>query len=568
MHRLVMASTRAAAVGPALALLFAGPALAARPQTTLPAATAARVDRVFADWVAPDEPGAVVLITRRGEPVFRNVYGMANVELGVAAAADLIYQIGSLTKQTTAIAALMLVEEGKLRLDTTVGAMLPGFTPAAHGITLEQLLGHTSGLVNYVNLPEWASLWGKELKPDQLLDYFRKRPLAAPAGAEFEYNNSGYVAAGRMIELASGQSYADFVRSRILAPLGMEHSGYNDFSVLLKGRVPGYTKTAEGWQNSRAVLHPSQLYAAGALYSNVDDLARLQNALAGGRLISPALLERMTSPGRLADGLRTGYGLGWAVSFQQGRKVLEHGGATNGFYCAVVWLPEEGVWGAVTTNRYGFADKARELLLEAAQRVSGWPEREAPVALAPAALDALSGYYRLVRAPDWIEVGRDGDHLVTRRKDGEALAAFPRGPLEFFRADRPELLRFERDAATGAQSLITVVPYIGEKRWVRSAVDPAKPPAPAAPAAAVDPAIYVGRYALGPGLEVEVLADGGALVVNVLGYQKVPLTPVGEHEFELAAAFGRVRFQVENGRAVGLVFTQGGQEMAGTRIPE
>ncbi len=563
------AAPRAAAAALAAALLSAAAAGAARPETTLPAATAARVDRVFGDWVAPGEPGAVVLITRQGRPVFRNVYGMASVELGVPAAPGLIYPIGSLTKQTTAIAALMLVDEGKLRLDSTIGALLPGFHPAAVPITLEQLLGHTSGLVNYVNLPDWSSLWGKELKPDQLLDYFRKRPLAAPAGSEFEYNNSGYVAVGRMIELASGQSYADFLRARIFEPLGMRRSGYNDFTAILEGRVPGYTRTGDGWQNSRAVLHPSQLFSAGALYSNVDDLARLQDALAGGRLISPALLERMTSPGRLNDELKTGYGLGWAVSTQQGRKVLEHGGATNGFYCAVIWLPEDGVWAAVTTNRYGFADKARELLLEAAKRVAGWPERETPAAVDVAALDALEGWYRLLRGPDWIEVARDGDHLVTRRKDGETLAAWPRTPFEFFRDGRPELLRFEADTATGTRSLVTVVPYIGEKRWVRSAL-PADAPVAAGAAAgpAPDPAVYVGRYAISADLEIEVIAAGGGLAVNALGYQNVPLKPIGEHEFELALVFGRVRFEVENGRAIALVFTQGGQEMTGRRTPD
>lgn len=571
MHGLVSRTAPVPAALCAALLLCAAPAAAAKPASSLPAAVAEKVDRVFGDWVAPGEPGAVVLVTRQGKPVFRNSYGMASVELDVPASApDLVYQIGSLTKQTTAIAALMLVDEGKLRLDSTIGALLPGFAPAAQGITLEQLLGHTSGLVNYINLPEWASIWGKEVTSEQLLDYFRRRPLAAQPGAEFEYNNSGYVAAGRMIEVASGQSYADFVRTRILEPLGMAHSGYNDFNAVLKGRVPGYTRTGDGWQNSRAVLHPSQLFSAGALYSTVDDLSRLQNALAGGKLLSPALLQRMTSPGRLNEGLATGYGLGWAVSTQQGRKVLEHGGATNGFYCAVVWLPEDGVWGAVTTNRYGFADKARELLAVAVKRVAGWPEREAPVALDAAALDELQGWYRLLRGPEWIEVTRDGDHLVTRKRDGEPQPAYPRGPREFFRADRPELLRFEVDAATGTRSLVTVVPYIGERRFVRSAAAPSALEAGSGPAAAppLDPAVYVGRYSLGADLEIEVVAVDSGLAVNAMGYQKVPLTATGEHEFALALAFGTVRFQVENGRAVSLVFTQGGQEMKGTRIPD
>ncbi len=571
MHRLVTPGRRAAGALPALAALAAlvatAPAHAGRPESSLPAATAARVDRLFGDWVAPDEPGAVVLVTRQGKPVFRNVYGLAHLELGVPAATDHVYQIGSLTKQVTALAASMLVDEGKLRLDTTLGAMLPGFPPQAQGITVEQLLGHTSGLVNYVNLPDWTTVWGKELQPDQVIDLFRRRPLATPPGTSFEYNNSGYVVVGRMIELASGQPYADFVRTRIFEPLGMAHSSYNAWPGILHGRVPGYMRTANGWQNVRSQLHPSQLYAAGALLSTVDDLARLQDAVAAGRVVSAAALERMTSRGAYVDGLRTGYGFGWSVSFQRGRKVLEHGGANNGFYSAVVWLPEDGVWAVALTNRYGFADRARELLVEVAKTVAGWPERETPAQVEAAALDSLTGLYRRGRAADdWIEVRRDGDHLVTRRGNGEALPAWPRGATEFFRAGRAEELRFHRDQVTGALELISDIPYKGEQRWVRSAQAAAPDVAPASAAVAVDPAFYTGRYALGPGLEVEVLAEGGALFINALGYQRVPLAPAGEHEFEVAMLFGRLRFVIEAGRAVALVFTQGVQQTRGERI--
>jgi CubicO group peptidase (beta-lactamase class C family) len=566
MHGVVRPAAGALAVVAALAA--AGAAGAARLESSLPAATAARVDRLFGDWIAADEPGAVVLVTRQGRPIFRNVYGLAHLELAVPAASDYVYQIGSLTKQVTALATLMLVGEGKLRLDTTLGAMLPGFPPQAQGITVEQLLGHTSGLVNYVNLPDWASVWNKEFQPDQLIDLFRRRPLASPPGSEFEYNNSGYVVLGRMIELVSGQRYADFVRTRIFEPLGMAHSSYNDWPGILHGRVPGYTKAATGWQNVRSPLHPSQLYAAGALLSTADDLARLQDAVADGRLVAPALVERMTSRGAFNDGLRTGYGFGWSVSYQRGRKVLEHGGANNGFYCAVAWLPDDEVWAVAMTNRYGFADRARELLVEVAKTAAGWPERETPARLDAATLEALAGSYRQARAGgEWIEVRAAADHLETRRRDGAAVPAYPRSPVEFFREGRPELLRFRRDEATGGLELITDIPYKGEQRWVRGALAAApETEVPRQPAAAVDPAIYVGRYGLGAGVEVEVLEDHGVLLVNALGYQRVPLTPAGEHEFELALLFGRLRFLVEGGRATGLVFTQGGQEAKGQRI--
>jgi CubicO group peptidase (beta-lactamase class C family) len=561
------------ATGAVVALwLLASPAIAGVLESRLPPETTASVDRTFADWIAPGEPGGVVLLTRAGQTVFRGAYGMASVELGVAAGPAHVYQIGSLTKQFTAAATLMLIDQGRLRLESTVGQLLPDFPPASRGITIEELLGHTSGLPNVANLPEWAASWGREARPDELIDLFRRRPLTAAPGTEFEYNNSGYLLLGRILERVSGLPYADFVRQRIFEPLGMRSSSYNDWNAIVPGRVPGYGRTAAGWQSARSTVHPSQFYAAGALLSTVDDLARFQRALGAGELFSQELLERMTSPGRLADGRATGYGFGWGVSTQQGRRVLEHGGASNGYYGAVVWLPEAEVWGAVLTNRYGFGDHARALLLDAAKAAAGWPERETPRALPSAALDAFVGLYRAAGSPaEWIEVRRDGDHLLTRRAGEEApLEAFPRGPAEFFRAARPELLRFRADGPTGGFELVTVVPYLGERIWVRSAAAPDPAAAGAAQPAftpAADLAIYAGRYELAPGLVAEVLAEGGRLLVNVLGYQRVELTQVGEHEFALPLVFGRLRFRVVNGRATALVFVQeGASEMTGERI--
>lgn len=548
-----------------LLLAAAGPAGAERTSTLEPA-VADRIDAVFSGWIAPNEPGGKVLILRRGEEVFRGSWGFADVELEVPSARGEVYPIGSLTKQFTATAALMLVDDGRLDLDATLVSLVPGFSVVGQNITVRDLLGHTSGLANLANIPEWSASWGKVTTPNQLIDLFRRKPPAAAPRERFEYNNAGYVLLGRAIELRSGESWADFLAERIFRPLGMSSTAVNDTAEIVPGRVPGYSRTREGWQNIKPLLDPSQLYAAGALRSSLDDLARFHRALAGGKLLSTESLAVMRTPGTLNDGRRTGYGAGWAISRLRGQTQLEHGGASYGYYCAVVWLPESDVWGAVMTNRYGFADRARELLAQAVRLAAGWPEPERPATLAAAQLETLAGTY--LREDDrnqTMAVTVEGDHLLVARGEKGPAAAFPRSSDQFFGPHEGEEIDVERDASGAVTRLVSRVSYNGETRWRKSAVAAvAGTPPPSAPP--VDPAIYVGRYRLGADFVADVRIEAGALVVDVLGLTGVPLVPTGEHAFAFPTGFGSVTFLVRDGRATGLEFTQGGQVTRGERI--
>ena len=551
-------------------LALAGSPLDAGMTSTLDPAIASRVDAVFSEWIAPDEPGGAILILRDGEEVFRGAWGLAHAELAIPSDSNRIYAIGSLTKQFTATAALMLVDEGKLELDSTLAALVPGFGIIGHDITVRQMLGHTSGLVNLANVPEWAATWGKPSTPDELIGLFRRKPPAYAPGTRFEYNNSGFVLVGRALELATGKSWIDLLQEKIFGPLGMSSTGVNDAAEIVPGRVPGYARTASGWQNIKAELHYSQLYAAGALRSSLDDLARFHRALAAGRLLSAASLEAMTTPGTLRDGRRTGYGAGWAMSRQRGRLVLEHGGASYGYYAAVVWLPDEKVWGAVATNRYGFGDEARARLARAVKLAAGWPEEETPARLTSAELDAVVGTYRAEAQRSMVmTVVREGDHLVTARGEGGEQPAYPRDADQLFRRDGSEEIDVVRDGSGAVTRLMTRISYRGETYWRKSAEEVETPaPSPdAGPAPApAHPEIYVGRYDLGSGLTAVVRLENGNLVADVAGLESVPLRPAGEHAFAFPSAFGTVLFDVRGGRAVGLTFTQGGQETKGKRV--
>ena len=272
------------------------------------------------------------------------------MELGVPLEPKHVFRLGSITKQFTAVAILMLAEEGKLSLDDDITEHLPGYPTGGHRITIEDLLHHTSGIVSYTGMPEWRVLIREELEPDSLIAIFRDQPLEFEPGTEWSYSNSGYALLGRIIEVASGEGYAEFIRSRIFEPLGMADSYYGDPSRIIPNRAEGYERTETGWRNDD-YLSMSSPYAAGALLSTVDDLDRWYDALEAGTLVEPALLDQAYTSARLADGRHAGYGYGWTIGDIAGYRSIEHGGGIPGFLTHALRVPQEDLLVIVLTNR-------------------------------------------------------------------------------------------------------------------------------------------------------------------------------------------------------------------------
>src|SRR5262245_36905600 len=168
------------------------------------------INEVLEKSFKPNEPGAAVIVVKDGRVIFRKGYGMANLELGVPVEPDMIFRIGSVTKQFTAVAILMLAEQGKLSLNDEITKFLPEYPTQGHKITVEHLLTHTSGIKSYTGLPEWRPLWRKDVTMRELIDLFKDKPMEFAPGERWNYNNSAYVLLGAIIEKVSGQSYADF----------------------------------------------------------------------------------------------------------------------------------------------------------------------------------------------------------------------------------------------------------------------------------------------------------------------------------------------------------------------
>lgn len=309
----------------------------------------------YAAWldeaVPADEPGITALVMREGEVVFRGAAGLANIELGVPMQPDHVLRIGSITKQFTAAAILLLQERGELNVADDITQYLPDFLTRGERITIEHLLTHTSGLFNYTDLSDYwrGDLIRTDVSVEELIDLFANRPPRFSPGEEFSYSNSGYVLLGAIIERVSGKAYADFMRDEIFTPLGLDDTQYGGPHIVPR-RASGYARgRGDEYLNALPIsmTHP---YATGALVSTVDDLGRWNEALFGGELLSDASVRAMTTVAELDDGSGTEYGYGLYVRMRDGLRVISHSGGIHGFSTSAVWLPDQRVYAVVLSN--------------------------------------------------------------------------------------------------------------------------------------------------------------------------------------------------------------------------
>jgi D-alanyl-D-alanine carboxypeptidase len=303
-----------------------------------------RAEAYIGAYVKQGKFSGAVLIAKDGKPVLRKAYGLADREWEIPNTPDGKFRIGSITKQFTALAVLQLVDAGKVKLDDPVKKYYEGAPPTWEKITVHHLLSHTSGIPSYTGLPNFFRDKSREpLKPEGIVKLTQDKPLEFEPGTKYAYNNTGYVLLGYIIEKVSGQDYATYMRTHIFEPLGMQNSGYDSHTTILKKRVRGYSPDGK----NAAYLDMSLPFSAGALYSTVDDLLIWDQALTSGKLVSKESYEKMFTP------VLNNYAYGWVVNTFGGRKEMGHGGGINGFNTFFIRYPAEQVAIAVFSNING-----------------------------------------------------------------------------------------------------------------------------------------------------------------------------------------------------------------------
>jgi CubicO group peptidase (beta-lactamase class C family) len=303
---------------------------------------------VLKDFHDKSGTGGVFMVAHQGKIIYQKGFGKANLELGVDMTPDYVFQLGSMTKQFTAVAILMLEEQGKLKVSDPISNHIPDY-PQGSKITIHHLLTHTSGIMDFTKMKSLSEIAQKEMPAKELVNFFKNEPVDFSPGEKFAYNNSGYVLLGYLIELVSGERYEDFIRKHIFEKIGMSHSSYaSDRRVILK-RAYGYQKKGEGYVN-KTVINFSVPFSSGSLMSTVGDMLKWQNALTTNQLVGAKELNNAFSTYKLNNGEAFSYGYGWHIKNINGIQTREHGGSIFGFKTMGVYIPSEDIYVIGLTN--------------------------------------------------------------------------------------------------------------------------------------------------------------------------------------------------------------------------
>ena len=334
-----------------LLLLASTAAFSQNPTTTLPAEVRGRIDSVAAQVLASSGiPSASVAITRAGQIVYVHAYGLAQLEPPTQATPEMRYPIGSNSKQFTAAAMVLLEQDGKLSLDDPVAKYLPSLTRAGE-VTLWMLLSHTSGYQDYSPENYMIPHNFDPITPQEILDTWGKKSLDVDPGTQWQYSNTNYAIAARIIEQVSDEPYMRFIQKRILTPLAMKSAVDADTGQLIDGGAHGYYRHALGPLRPAPREGKGWMYGAFALAMTAHDLALWDISLIKRSLFKPTTYRRMLRSTRLKDGTDTHYALGLWTTPIAGRPALEHKGETSGFTAENLIFPEDGISISVLTNK-------------------------------------------------------------------------------------------------------------------------------------------------------------------------------------------------------------------------
>ena len=386
----------------------------------------AKVDELAAAYMKQNRFMGSVLAAKGGRVLLAKGYGYANLEHEVPNTPQTKFRLGSITKQFTAALILKLEEQGKLATTDPVSKYYPEAPEAWKKLTIHHLITHTSGIPNYTALPDYGPKMRDKVTLTGMIARFQDKPLEFEPGTKFRYSNSGYFLLGYIIEKASGESYEAFLKKTIFDPLDMQSSGYDWDTTLLKHRAAGYELGPDRKPRNAPYLDMGQPYAAGSLYSTVEDLYRWDRALYTDKLLAAKTREKMFTPAL------DRYAYGFIVDQQFNRRRISHGGGINGFTTQISRYPDDDMCIVVLNNMGGPATGA--IARDVAAIVFGekytLPVERTEVTLAPAVLDKYIGAYKA--GPLDLTVKREGDKLSLTIGGQGTVPLFAEAPGRFF----------------------------------------------------------------------------------------------------------------------------------------
>lgn len=437
-----MTGKRRLLVGSLLCLLFVSQTVAAQTD---------KVDQYIQSEMAKQHiPGLSIAVVKNGEVIKAQGYGFANIELKAAASPDTIYQSGSVGKQFTSAAVMLLVEEGKVGLDDHITKYFDGAPDTWKDITVRHLLTHTSGVKNYSATDFNYRL---DYTEDDLVKKAASFPLDFQPGEKWSYSNTGYILLGILIRKVAGKFYGDFLKERIFGLLGMTTARIITEEDIVMNRADGYRISKGELKNQQYVSPALNTTADGSLYLTVLDMAKWDGALYGEKLLKKSSLDQIWTPVKLNSGKTQDYGFGWGFDKIRNHRIIEHGGAWQGFTTHIARYVDDKLTVIVLTNLAG-ANPSR-----IAHQVAGLyneelrPIERKRIKLDPKTLDLYQGEYQL-DAETILTISRQGDKLILEARGVLKTELFAESETEFFIEEIDAQISFVKDKTGKVTHLI------------------------------------------------------------------------------------------------------------------
>ena len=549
----------------------------------------AKIDEILSLYQKYGQFNGSALVADNGKVIYKKGFGLANMEWNIPNAPDTKFRLGSITKQFTATLILQLVEQGKIKLDGKLTDYLPDYRKDTGAkVTIHNLLSHTSGIPSYTSLPGFfQNVSRNPYTVDEFIKKYASGDLEFEPGTKFVYDNSGYFLLGAIIEKVTGKPYEQVLKENIFDPLGMKNTGYDHWDTIISKRATGYSRSARGFQTA-AYLDMSIPYAAGSLYSTVEDLYLWDQALYGEKILSAKSKELMFKPNL------NNYGYGFVITnatFPPPTTlqvpVIQHNGGINGFNTVIVRMTNDKRLIVLLDNAEDgqYLDRISFGIMSILyDRPAETPRRSIANELLTTIREkgvasAITQYRALKAGPtaneyDFgeAELNRLGYQLLSMKKGAEAIEilklnveTFPQSAnvydslgeaysannnKELSIANYKKSLELDPNNANAKAHLATLT---GEQKDVN-----------------VDPKIldsYAGEYQLGPTFTITITSENGKLMAQATGQEKFELFPTSETDFYLKVVPASVTFVKDAaGKVTELVLTQNGRKGTAKKI--
>lgn len=533
-----------------------------------------------------------VLVAENGKIIYKKGFGMANMEWDIPNAPDTKHRLGSITKQFTAMLIMQLVAEGKLDLQAPISKYLPEYSKVnGDKITIHQLLNHTSGTPNYTSFPNFfKEISRNPYTPKEMVKMYADATLDFTPGDRFSYSNSGYITLGAILEEVTGKTYEDVLQEKIFTPLKMNNSGYDHHNTILKKRATGYEMKGSVPENS-AYIDMSTPYAAGSMYSTVEDLYLWDQALYTEKLLPKKYMKMMYEKYTPAFG--NFYGYGWMVGHmpigntKDSIEIIGHGGGINGFNTLITRMPNEKS-SIILLNNTGRAPlEAITVAIEGILHGKTYDLPKQSLAdlvykeIIAKNLKAGLAFYEMNKDSKEYSYSESsmnsmGYSLLQAGKKQEAEAVFKLN-IEAFPKSSNVYDSYGEALMEQGKNELAIVNY---KKSVelnpanQGGIDMLKKLGVEMEGLVKDATVpdailesYVGKYELKPGFIITITKEGNQLKAQATGQSAFEIFPKSETEFYVKIVAAQITFNKNNAGIVeSLTLFQGGQEILGKRI--